>query len=107
MDDLKLDKQADFYNDTLYTIVPREMSLEFGVFPQDQKFHSNYVFLWDSFSDLNPFDEEKWKKLRVTIPREAKHNHTITRILSNTLGVEYIPNSWPMEEQRINSLYNE
>jgi len=107
LNDLKFDKQADLYNNILYTVVPRDMSLEFGVYPQDQKFHSSYVFLWDTYADLNNFDEEKWKKLRIIIPQEAKNNHTLTRITGSTVGVEYIPNSWPMEEQKINSLYNE
>ena len=107
IEDLKFIKEGDLYNNILYTVVPKDMSLEFGIFPQDQKFSTKYVFLWDTFPDLNLFDSEKWKKLRVNIPLEAKEQHLLTRITGSTLGIAFIPNSWEVEEQKINSLHNE
>ncbi|MCK9542634.1 MAG: hypothetical protein M0R03_11465 [Novosphingobium sp.] len=102
-----MNKTADLYNNILYTVVPVDMALEFGIYPSDQKFHKSYVLLWDTFLDLNTFDDDKWKKLKVEIPEEDKHNHNLVRILANAYGVNFIPNSWKLEEQKINPLYNE
>jgi hypothetical protein len=100
-------KLAELYNNVLYTVVPKDLPLEFGIYPQDQKFHTEYVFLWDNYNDLLLFDETKWKKLRVELPEEVKKDRGLTRILVSTYGVAHIPNTWKIEEQRINSLYGE
>lgn len=103
---LKFIKQADLYNNILYTIVPKDMSLEYGIYPDDQKFHRKYVLLWDTYDDLLSFDSDKWKRLKVIIPKDAKFG-ALHRIMANAYGIEHIPNSWAMVEQSINPPYNE
>jgi hypothetical protein len=99
-------KLGELYNNVLYTVVPKDLTLDFGIYPADQKFHTEYVFLWDNYNDLLQFEEDKWKKLRVELPEDRK-DKILTRILVNTYGVSHIPNSWKIEEQTVNNLYGE
>jgi len=106
MDDLIL-KTSDLYNNILYTVIPIDMSTEFGIYPEDQQFHKNLVFLWDSYSNLTPFDTAQWKKLKVIVPDDIMKSGKLTRVLVSTYGIDFIPNTWKIEEQKINPLYNE
>lgn len=101
-----MEKNADLYNSIFYTVVPKDMSLEYGIYPDDQKFHKKYVFLWDNYDDLINFEVDKWKKIKVIVPKDVKFEE-LHRVLANTYGVAYVPNSWPMVEQPVNPPYNE
>jgi hypothetical protein len=102
---LKLDKTADLYFDKVYTVIPKDMELNQGIFPEDQKFSPKYVFLWDNWRDLVMFPGNKWKKVTVYLPHEVKFSE-LTRIPGNGYGIKYIPNTWKIEEQEFTPQYN-
>lgn len=100
-EELLLEKQADLYHNTLFTVIPRDHNSQLGIFPEDQGFNRKYVFLWHSYKSLLPFSSEKWKKLKVKLPPSVKFTQ-LRRLPSNDgYALHQIPNTWTIEEQDI------
>jgi len=95
---LSLEKISDLYHDKLFTVVPKDMGIDQGILPEDQKFSSKYVLLWDSWRDLISFQADQWKKVSVQLPKNAKFT-ILNRVPGNGYALSHVPNTWPIEEQ--------
>ena len=94
----KPSKEANLWRNILYTVVPKDHNLSLGILPEDQQFHTNYVFLWDDYTSLVVFPESKWDKVKVIIPDSVKHNG-LTKLPGDAYAVHTVPNTWPMSLQ--------
>jgi hypothetical protein len=103
---LSLTHQSDLYHDKLFTVIPKDLPLNQGILPEDQRFSKKYVFLWDNYRDLVKFDEGQWKKVSVLLPHNIKFNE-LTRIPADGYGLPFIPNTWQIEEYTSQPQYQE
>jgi len=94
---LKLHKKADLYHNKLFTVVPLNVDVKLGVFPDDQGFSKKAIILWDSAKDLLRFPEDKYKTLEVKIPDDIKR-HTLRKLVGSAYTLPYLSNQWEIRE---------
>ena len=97
LDDKPL-KEANLWRNILYTVVPKDHNLALGILPEDQQFHTKYVFLWDDYTSLVVFSDSKWDKVKVIIPEGTKR-HGLTKLPGDVYAVPTVPNTWPITLQ--------
>ncbi len=100
----ELKVEADLYHNIVYTVVPKDHSLELGIFPEDQQFSGKYVFVWSSYRDLLRFSEDVWKKVKVKMP-QGKRFEFLTPMVGGAYSLTHIPNTWHLEPVTSQPIY--
>jgi len=104
IDDSIIQKEADLYNDILYTVVPIFHNASLGILPEDQGFNPKYVFLWGNPTSLTNFSTKEWKMVEIRLPENIKHK-ALTALVGGAYALPYIPNVWDMKELKHVPLY--
>jgi hypothetical protein len=93
-----LDKEADLYYKTLYTVIPKSHDQSLGIFPGDQQLTYSSVLLWDTIKGIPTVTvDSDYKVIKITI------NNSIVKDNLKSLGggvytLKHIPNNLHMEE---------
>jgi len=93
-----LTQRSDLYHNKVFTVVPKDLPLNQGILPDDQGFSNHYVFIWDNWKSLIPFDDQKWKKVSILLPPHIKFS-SLTRVPADGYGIPFVSNLWPIKEQ--------
>jgi len=102
----ELEKESSLFYHELYTVVPLELELAAGIFPEDQGFSKRYVFLWDTYRELSRFSSDDWKKIKIKIPKEVRFTQ-LTKLGGGIVALSEISNKWTIEEVKSSPLYDE
>ncbi len=86
-------KFADMYYDRFFTVVPKDFDFTLGIFPEDQKFNSKYVLVWDSWNDLIMFRD--MKKLQFILPHKERFSNLVK--IGNGFALPYISRDWKLK----------
>jgi len=98
-EDPTLEKEADLYYNTLFTIVPKPHDVSLGIFPDDQQLSTKRVLLWNSLKQVPTFlIDDDYKVLKVKLTPSIIRN-SLRNIGGGIYALEFIPNTLFMEEE--------
>ena len=95
----EIKKEADLYNQALFTIIPSSHDFSLGIFPHDQQLTSSSVLLWDTVKGipLSLTDNLDNKVIKVTLTSSIIRNN-LKSLGGGIYSLKLIPNTLFMEE---------
>lgn len=92
-----LKKNADLYNNILYTIVLKDRDFDLGIFPDDQGFSHSSVVLWNSIKGIPLYTDNDFKVFKIIITPEIKRD-LLKSLGCGIYSLKHIPNTLSIEE---------
>jgi hypothetical protein len=94
----KLSKEADLYNQILYTVVPTPHDISLGIFPDDQDISHSSVILWNNVRLIpTSIVDSDYKVVKVKLTQSDILNK-LKNIGNGMYSLKSISNEMPLEE---------
>lgn len=91
-------KEADLYDQILYTIVPKTHDQSLGIFPKDQGLSHFSVILWNTKKGIpSSITDSDYKVLEVKVNNDIIRNN-LKNVGGGAYTLKHVPNTLPMQE---------